>query len=237
MATADRSAATDGKPVSPAMRGVGIHDQREATDHRRAVDTSAGPHANRALRLEEGCAIVPQERGWCDRRKVLLLKPDRRLDRQEPTDRRVGRRYSRSTQSQHGQPCRQNRLDQLLLLPQVASQMPGHLARTHLRCEAISGRPTRRPPHRQVFFLPLTVALSAAAAVNFGALDALIFSAAPIAGLRPVRAPRLITENFPKPEIATSRPSSASSSPWSPRRPRPSPRRHAPGRCPWRQHR
>lgn len=56
------------------------------------------------------------------------------------------------------------------------------------------------------FFLPLTAALSVAPAVNLGALDALIFNGWPVCGLRPVRAPRLTTENFPNPVTATSSP-------------------------------
>ena len=43
-------------------------------------------------------------------------------------------------------------------------------------------------PRLRQAFLPLTVALRVAPAVNFGALDALIFSEAPVAGLRPSRA-------------------------------------------------
>jgi hypothetical protein len=54
--------------------------------------------------------------------------------------------------------------------------------------------------------VPLTACLSVAPAENFGALDALILTGAPVCGLRPVRAPRLATENFPKPVIATSSP-------------------------------
>ncbi len=42
--------------------------------------------------------------------------------------------------------------------------------------------------------------------MNFGALDALIFIGRPVCGLRPVRAARLTTENFPNPVNATSSP-------------------------------
>jgi hypothetical protein len=54
--------------------------------------------------------------------------------------------------------------------------------------------------------VPLAACLSVAPAENFGALDALILTGAPVCGSRPVRAPRFVTENFPKPVIATSSP-------------------------------
>lgn len=64
----------------------------------------------------------------------------------------------------------------------------------------------RHPPtsegwriHRDYFLAPLTAAFSVAPALNAGTLDALIFSASPVLGLRPVRAARLRTSKLPKP--------------------------------------
>jgi len=53
------------------------------------------------------------------------------------------------------------------------------------------------------FLVPFTAVLSAAPALKAGALDALIFKGAPVAGLRPLRAARLRTSNVPKPTSAT----------------------------------
>jgi hypothetical protein len=52
------------------------------------------------------------------------------------------------------------------------------------------------------FFVPFTVALSAAPALNAGAFEALIFRGAPVAGLRPLRAARLRTSNVRNPTRA-----------------------------------
>ncbi len=49
------------------------------------------------------------------------------------------------------------------------------------------------PPINFYFFVPLTAALSVASALNAGASEALILRAAPVAGLRPLRAARLRT--------------------------------------------
>jgi len=69
-----------------------------------------------------------------------------------------------------------------------------------LRCRA------RWRPVSFYLFLPLTTVLNVAPAVNLGAFDALIFTGCPVCGLRPVRAPRFTTENFPNPVNATSSP-------------------------------
>lgn len=53
------------------------------------------------------------------------------------------------------------------------------------------------------YFPPFTAALSVAPALNAGALEALILSSVPVAGLRPIRAARLRTSNVPKPIRAT----------------------------------
>jgi hypothetical protein len=45
--------------------------------------------------------------------------------------------------------------------------------------------------------LSLTAVLNDAPAVNFGVVLALILIACPVAGLRPLRAARLLTENLP----------------------------------------
>ena len=62
------------------------------------------------------------------------------------------------------------------------------------------------------FFFGLSAVLSVALGVNFIAVEAAIFTGAPVCGLRPVRAARLVWLNEPKPGHATFRPSS---SPWS----------------------
>ena len=66
-------------------------------------------------------------------------------------------------------------------------------------------RPTYLRPFRadNYFFAPLTVAFKVAPALNAGCFDALIFSSAPVFGLRPTRAARLRTSNVPKPTSAT----------------------------------
>ena len=57
---------------------------------------------------------------------------------------------------------------------------------------------------RGLYFLPpFTAALSVAPALNAGTLEALIFNASPVAGLRPARAARLRTSKVPKPTSAT----------------------------------
>ena len=52
-------------------------------------------------------------------------------------------------------------------------------------------------------FLPATAVLKVAPAVNFGEVDAAIFRAAPVPGLRPVRAARLTDLKVPKPTRVT----------------------------------
>ena len=76
MAAPNLAAAANREPVGPAVRCVGVQDQREAADHRRSVDPFAGVNHDRTLRRIESRTIISQERR-CDRRKVLLLKPDR----------------------------------------------------------------------------------------------------------------------------------------------------------------
>src|SRR4029077_16830663 len=56
------------------------------------------------------------------------------------------------------------------------------------------------------FFFGLTLCLRLAPAVNFGALEALIFTFSPVRGFTPTRAARLTTENLSKPVMATSSP-------------------------------
>src|SRR6185312_17123354 len=58
----------------------------------------------------------------------------------------------------------------------------------------------------EFYFLGCTVCLRLAPGVNFGALDALIFTFSPVRGLTPWRAARLTTENLPKPVMTTSSP-------------------------------
>ena len=53
------------------------------------------------------------------------------------------------------------------------------------------------------FFFGFTAAFKVAPAENFGDLDAAILIASPVAGLRPLRAARLETENVPNPVMAT----------------------------------
>jgi hypothetical protein len=53
------------------------------------------------------------------------------------------------------------------------------------------------------FLAPFTAAFRVAPALNAGALDALIFIASPVLGLRPARAARFLTSNVPKPTNAT----------------------------------
>src|SRR6266571_7712797 len=53
------------------------------------------------------------------------------------------------------------------------------------------------------FFFGLTAAFRVAPAENFGDFDAAILIAAPVDGLRPLRAARLATEKVPKPVIPT----------------------------------
>ena len=53
------------------------------------------------------------------------------------------------------------------------------------------------------FFLPETIALNSAPARNFGTEVALIFTVAPVCGLRPVRAGRSFFSKLPKPVMDT----------------------------------
>src|SRR5674476_826451 len=53
------------------------------------------------------------------------------------------------------------------------------------------------------FLAPFTAVLRVAPALNAGALEALILRAAPVAGLRPLRAARFLTSKVPKPTRAT----------------------------------
>src|SRR4029079_7148479 len=57
--------------------------------------------------------------------------------------------------------------------------------------------------HGHFFLFGLSVVLSVALGVNFIAVEAAIFTGAPVCGLRPVRAARLVWLNEPKPGHAT----------------------------------
>lgn len=56
------------------------------------------------------------------------------------------------------------------------------------------------------FFVPLTTSLKCCPALNFGTAVFLIFTDAPVRGLRPVRAGRVTRSNTPNPVIATRSP-------------------------------
>lgn len=73
-------------------------------------------------------------------------------------------------------------------------------------CLRVGAQPSRQVDgccQNNYFLPPLTAAFRLAPALNAGALEALIFSGAPVAGLRPLRAARLRTSNVPKPTSAT----------------------------------
>ena len=53
------------------------------------------------------------------------------------------------------------------------------------------------------FLAPETTPLNSAPGRNFGSLVALIFTASPVRGLRPIRALRAVDSNTPKPATAT----------------------------------
>src|SRR3954447_2561976 len=63
-----------------------------------------------------------------------------------------------------------------------------------------------RSPARRLARQLLTAPLNADAGLNRGALDAAISMVSPVCGLRPWRAERSLTLNFPKPLMATSSP-------------------------------
>src|SRR5690606_36617588 len=76
------------------------------------------------------------------------------------------------------------------------------------RRQSGNGVPSSRSPHRGAITQEgdpnyFTASDRPAPALNFGVFLALILIVSPVAGLRPVRAARLVTENVPKPGIVT----------------------------------
>src|SRR6056297_2365636 len=70
------------------------------------------------------------------------------------------------------------------------------------------------------FFFGLSAAFSVELGLNFIAVEAAIFTGAPVCGLRPVRALRLVVLNEPKPGQATFSPFLVASTTWSKNAPR-----------------
>src|SRR5688572_17342298 len=87
----------------------------------------------------------------------------------------------------------------LMLLREVGKEggYNGASARVRMNRSAARGQGSA------YFFFGLMAAFSVAPAAKRGVFDAAILMTSPVAGLRPLRAARLVTEKVPKPVIPT----------------------------------